>query len=70
MSSFEAIQSTRFSIPVGYCVSLPFAFLALFGESLTDSDGFRVDDVFTLFAKVSRGVEWNELISNVQFQFW
>ena len=41
-------------------LSLPLAFFTLFGQFLPYGDGFRVDDVFALFAKVSRNIQIEE----------
>ena len=58
-SAFETVQSTWFPFTFAFDgdFSLPLAFFTLFGQFLTYGDGFRVDDVFALFAEVS---EWDE----------
>lgn len=56
MPPFEAVQSTRFPGPFAFDCKFPlfFAFFTLFGKFVTDGDGLGVDDVFTLFAEVSK----------------
>ena len=57
-SAFETVQSTWFPFAFAFDsdFSLPLAFFTLFGQFLPYGDGFGVDDVFALFAKVSRDV--------------
>ena len=61
-SAFETVQSTWFPFTFAFDgdFSLPLAFFTLFGQFLTYGDGFGVDDVFALFAKVSRDVHFKE----------